>query len=397
MLFSLAKRALTEIDPRLMWKFAINCGLKGMRSVNMFESRLKRGEVFPPFLFLSIINSCQLRCQGCWVDVDMPRRMISLDTINRLIRSAKRYGNSFYGILGGEPLLHPQFLQILESNRDCYFQVFTNGHLITDSLAADLRRIGNATPLVSIEGGELVSDQRRGRAHVLSRTLAGLANCRRHRLITGVATSVCQSNIDELVSEKWLTRLIDLGVHYVWYYTYRVIGPRPAPELALTPQQALAMRRFIVEMRMKLPIGIVDAYWNDRGQAMCPMATGISHHIGPGGDIEPCPIIQFAVENIGDGSSVYEAMIRSAFLADFRRTAARATRGCIVLERPELVKELVLRHAARDSTQRQSGLVELDRLQSRSSQHMPGNEVPEKSWLYRFAKKHWFFGFGAYA
>ena len=32
---------------------------------------------------------------------------------------------------------------------------------------------------------------------------------------------------------------------------------------------------------------------------------------------------------------------------------------------------------------------------SRPSQHDPGNEVPEKHWAYRFAKKHFFFGFGA--
>ena len=30
------------------------------------------------------------------------------------------------------------------------------------------------------------------------------------------------------------------------------------------------------------------------------MATGISHHINPWGDIEPCPIIQFATETIHD-------------------------------------------------------------------------------------------------
>ena len=33
---------------------------------------------------------------------------------------------------------------------------------------------------------------------------------------------------------------------------------------------------------------------------------------------------------------------------------------------------------------------------ARPSQHDPGNEIPEKHWMYRFAKKHWFFGFGAY-
>jgi hypothetical protein len=89
-------------------------------------------------------------------------------------------------------------------------------------------------------------------------------------------------------------------------------------------------------------------------------------------------------------------MTRSTFLHDFRETAAKATRGCIVLERPDLVQELVERHGARDTTQRHVALVELRELTSRSSQHNPGNEIPEEHWAYRFAKKHWFFGFGAY-
>jgi hypothetical protein len=33
----------------------------------------------------------------------------------------------------------------------------------------------------------------------------------------------------------------------------------------------------------------------------------------------------------------------------------------------------------------------------RHSQHHPGHEIPEANWAYRFAKKHWFFGFGAYS
>ena len=57
----------------------------------------------------------------------------------------------------------------------------------------------------------IVSDERRGRFNVLNKTLTGLANCRRNKLIVGVATSVCQSNI-ELVSVSWLRRLIDLSV-----------------------------------------------------------------------------------------------------------------------------------------------------------------------------------------
>src|SRR5439155_1036852 len=112
--------------------------------------------------------------------------------------------------------------------------------------------------------------------------------------------------------------------------------------------------------------------------------------------IEPCPIIQFARDTVHDRPSVYDTMNESAFLRDFRETAAKTTHGCIVLERPDLVRDLVLKHGARDTTQRQTALEELEKLQPRSSQHIPGHEVPEDNWAYRFAKKHWFFGFGAY-
>ena len=398
MLLPLARRVLTETDPKVVRKFVYNFGVKGLWSVEKFKRRLKRGEYFPPFLFVSVISGCQLRCQGCWVDVAAPSKRLSLEDLSRIVRDAQRHGNSYFGILGGEPFLHPQLLDILAEHRDCYFQIFTNGQLITDEIARELRRLGNATPLVSIEGTHVVSDRRRGRLNVLNHTLAGLDRCIEQRLLVGVATSVCQSNIDELVREEWLRALIARGVHYAWYHTYRPVGDQPTPELALTPEQVLHVRRFVVAMRAKLPIALVDAYWDDKGQALCPMATGISHHINPWGDIEPCPIIQFATETIHDARPLSDVMKSSAFIRDFRETAAGVTRGCIVLERPDLVRELVLRHGARDTTHRApgAGLAEIEAMQARQSQHLPGSEVPEEHWMYRFAKRHWFFGFGAY-
>jgi MoaA/NifB/PqqE/SkfB family radical SAM enzyme len=397
MIFTLARRMLSEVEPRLLWKFAFNFGLKGMVSVERFKRRLKKGIHFPPFLYISVINSCNLKCQGCWVDVQSPRKMIDKATLNRVIREAKRRGNSYFGILGGEPFLHPDLLDVFDAHPDCYFQVFTNGQLITDAVARRLRDAGNVTPLISVEGTSTVSDERRGKLNVLNRTMAGLEACKRAGLITGVATSVCRTNIDDLLSEAWLRRLIDLGIHYAWFHTYRPVGPQPNEGLALSPEQILQVRRFVVTMRSKLPIAIVDPYWDHNGQALCPMATGVSHHIGPSGDIEPCPIIQFAKESIHDDRGIYNLLTQSAFLKDFREASAQATRGCVVLERPDLVKAIVLKHAAYDTTSRQTALEELDKMTPRTSQHNPGNEIPEENWAYRLAKRNWFFGFGAYS
>lgn len=390
-------RMVRSTDPRLLWKFAYNFGFKGMLSVNRFKKRLKKGEVFPPFLYISIINSCNLRCTGCWVDVAAPQSKISFEEMDRLITSAKKHGNRFFGILGGEPFMHPDLIRILAAHPDCYFQIFTNGWFIDDAMAKELRRVGNATPLISVEGNEIVSDERRGRPDVLNKTLAGIEACVRNKIITGVATSACRTNFDDLVQESWLDELIRMGVHYVWFHTYRAVGPDAAPELALTREQALKVRRFGVEMRRKKAIGFIDAYWDHEGRALCPAATGISHHISPWGDIEPCPIVQFANEKIGDnGGDIYKTMVESPLLADFRKTAADATRGCIVLERPDLLKNVVERNSANDTTARGKAMEELEAMGPLNSQHDPGNEIPEEHWLYRFAKKNWYFGFGAY-
>ena len=395
MLPALAIRTLRSADKRCIAKFLWNFGVRGMLSVEKFKRRIKRGEFFPPFLYLSIINSCNLRCQGCWVDVE-EKDAIDLDALNRTITDAKRHGNAFFGILGGEPFMNPQLLDLLAAHPDCYFQIFTNGQFITEKIAMRLRELGNSTPLISIEGREVTSDERRGKKDVFNKTMRGLEHCLRARLLTGVATSVCQTNIDELLTEQWLQELINRGVHYVWYHTYRPVGPKMNAGLALRPDQLVRTRKFVVEMRAKMPIAIIDAYYDDQGQALCPMSTGVSHHISPRGDIEPCPIIQFAVENIRDSRGIFETMRDSAFLRDFRELSAKATRGCVVLERPDLVKELVVKHGARDTTARGLAMSELEAMQPRFSQWLPGKEVPEKHWMYRLAKKYWFNDFAAY-
>src|SRR6266571_1533280 len=165
MLPSLATRILRTTDKRCLWKFAWNFGVKGTLSVEKFKRRIKKGQYFPPFLYVSIINSCNLRCQGCWVDVAAKQEIIEPPAFHKLIREARQMGNTYFGIVGGEPFMHPHLLDMLAEHPDCYFQIFTNGHFITPERAKRLWQLGNVTPLVSVEGTEIVSDERRGRAN----------------------------------------------------------------------------------------------------------------------------------------------------------------------------------------------------------------------------------------
>lgn len=392
----LALRFLREPSPRLLWRFLHTFAWQGRQAVNRFYAEQQQGTVFPPFVFISLTDQCNLHCEGCWVEGEKTApRELSSEQLHALIQSCRARGNRFFGLLGGEPLLYPNLAKIATDFPDCYFQIFTNGTLITEKIAAELAAAGNITVVISIEGTETESDRRRGGEHVYARALEALAHCTRHGLITGVATSVCRKNLDEVLTETFIFEMIRRGALYLWYYIYRPVGPRPHPELALNADDILRTRKFLVEQRSHAPILLIDAYWDHLGRALCPAAVGVSHHIGPGGDMEPCPPIQFSRDHISDGDPA-EILTKSAFLRHFREMSSSATRGCVLLEQPDRLLEWVKKENARDSSGRNTAIQELNQMKPRPGHHLAGQEIPEKHWLYRYAKKHWFFGFGAY-
>ena len=138
-----------RLAKRLLWKPTSACSgsWPGISASRAFArcSGTKRGSSGASssrrFSTSRVINSCNLRCQGCWVDVAAKQARIEPAAMHRLIGEAKAMGNSFFGILGGEPFMHPEILEILGGHRDCYFQVFTNGHFITDEVAQEAARV----------------------------------------------------------------------------------------------------------------------------------------------------------------------------------------------------------------------------------------------------------------
>ncbi len=309
---------LLKSDRKCLWKFIYNFGWKGITGFNKFQKRKKKGDLFPAFQFISITNDCNLACQGCWVTKGDKTDSLDLIQVNKIIEDSKRYGSYFFGILGGEPLMYKDLFQIFKSHPDCYFMLFTNGILLNDKFAEELRKCANVTPLISLEGNEIIADVRRGGNHIYQRTVKAIDTAASHRLITGVAMSVCKSNFELALSEDFIQLLHDKGVVYLWYYIYRPSGANPHYELALSADEIYRLRRFMVEGRSKFPIILIDSYWDADGEPFCPAAEGLSHHINPSGDIEPCPVVQFSGDHVNGDTDLKRLYNKSLFLKDFR-------------------------------------------------------------------------------
>ncbi len=395
MLAKLAYRAATELSPRVAMKAAHLYCFKGMKAVHAYKSRLKKGELYPPFTFIALTNTCNLRCHGCWVEKEGTAHFLSPEDIDNIIVQGKEHNAYYYTLLGGEPYLHKGIWDIFEKHSDCYFQTITNGMLFTEENVKRLKDAGNVTPLISIDGWKDQNDLRRGEG-VFEAADEGLDRLKKAGLLFGVACTATGMNMDEVMSDAYIEHFIKKGAMYIWYYVYRPMGEIAHPEYCVKKEQLIWMRKRLLELRRKHPIFVIDTYWTATGEAFCPAAMGLGYHIGPRGSIEICPALSFAKERVQDnGGDLYKTFNESKFLRGFTSFVKERTKGCVILEKPQELHNYIKDSGAVDFSGRGTAFQELNSITPRNSHHLPGEEIPEDYWVYKFLKSQVFFGMAA--
>ena len=395
MLMKLAYRGLTELSPRLAWKAAYLYAYKGARAISAYKKRMKKGELFPPFMFVALTNTCNLRCQGCWVEKEGTAHYLPESDLDALITSGKKQKAHYYTLLGGEPFMYKGIWDIFRRHSDCYFQVITNGMLFTPENVKRLVEVGNVTPLISVDGMKDNNDMRRGKG-VFEAADEGLKRLKAAKVLFGIATTATGKNMDEVMNDLYIEHFIERGAMYLWYYIFRPVGETPHPEYCMQKEQIVEMRRRLLDLRHRHPILLIDTYWTASGEAFCPAAMGLGFHVGPQGSIEPCPPLSFAREKLSDNAGdVFKTINDSAYLRGFQDFVKKRTKGCVILEHPQELVQYIKSHNATDYSGRGDALAEINAIIPRSSHHLPGEEIPEDMWLYRMMKNQVFFGMGA--
>ncbi len=109
----------------------------------------------PPFIMiLSPTYKCNLRCKGCYTLGYGRQAELPLEVVDRLLTECEALGIYFVTILGGEPMVYPHLFTILQRHPDIFFQVYTNGTLMTREKARRFAELGNTAVVISIEGGK---------------------------------------------------------------------------------------------------------------------------------------------------------------------------------------------------------------------------------------------------
>ena len=302
----------------------------------------------PPFIMiLSPSLRCNLRCKGCYtLGYDM-RPELPLEVADRLLSECEELGIYFITILGGEPLVYPHLFPLLERHPSIFFQVYTNGTLMTREKANRFADLANVAVVISIEGGERETDEWRGKG-VYRRIMKAFEYLNDARVIIGTSATATRRNVQVVSSFRFIDHMISLGSMAQMYFLYIPVNGRADFSLMVTPKQRDHLRRQVMAMRDTRPIFVLD-FWNDGPYVDgCIAGARRYFHVNASGDVEPCVYTHIAVDNI------YEKPLAEALNSSlFREIRCRQPhnpnhlRPCMIIDNPHVMRELIKKTNAR--------------------------------------------------
>lgn len=258
----------------------------------------RAGTHVPPLIMNTVTGECNLNCAGCYARAQgRPlEHELGTENLRSLVSQADALGVSVYLVTGGEPFTRADLLDITAEHPGMLFPVFTNGLLIDDAALDRLASQPQVVPLISLEGAPEATDARRGPG-VHAAVLGLMRKLQRRRLLFGTSITVTRDNFDLVTSEAYARELIAVGCRVFIYVNY--IPVQPGTEaLAPTREQCASEPAVMRGLRARLPGLFVCFPGDEMVYGGCLAAGRGLCHIGPSGNLEPCPFSPYSDVNL---------------------------------------------------------------------------------------------------
>lgn len=289
--------------------------------------------LIPVVVAVSPTMRCIYNCVGCYSRGRRSEDELTSTELDALFTEAEQLGVLVIVVTGGEPLLRDDMVDLMARHQRLLFIPITNGSLVTEEVALRLGQSGNVIPLVSIEGFETDTDERRqpGAHETAVRAFERLRDA---GVCFGFAAMNTAANTSHLGADEFVDQMVGFGCAVGFYSEYIPCGPDPKADWALDDESRAAFRERVLDLRCRKPILLSqfphDEYGKDN---QCLGAGRASLHINAQGDVEPCPFMPMARENIRQGGLL--AACKSGFMRAIREEPHLLKRrhyGCSLFE-----------------------------------------------------------------
>lgn len=325
-----------------MIKFALAC----KKAENKRKKADLKGEHIPPFLIASISSACNLHCKGCYARQnnicadDKSAYELSDSEWVSIFKQAVKLGISFILLAGGEPLLRRKLIASAGKIKDILFPVFTNGTLIDGEFIHMFSKNRNLVPIISIEGGEGATDERRGDG-VYETLLLSMDKLKKNEIIFGASITVTSKNIEQIASDMFMDEIYSKGSRIIFYIEYVPTDIRTI-NLAIDDAQRKFLEDRLVCLREKFGDILFVSFPGDEKLSGGCLAAGRGFiHINSTGAAEPCPFSPYSDTNLRN--ITLKKALSSPLFKKIRNTdvlTQEHTGGCVLFENEDTVRLL---------------------------------------------------------
>lgn len=301
-----------------------------------------------PFtMLISPTMQCNLRCKGCYAADLLNQPKIPIEEVDRIIGEARDLGIYWVIVLGGEPFFYKEMLDLYEKYDDMMFSPFTNGTMIDENLADRIRDLGNVFPMLSVEGEEEETDARRGKG-TYKKVMHAMDLLNERGVLFGVSTAVTRLNIDSVLSDRFVDKLVEKGAKLNWYFLFMPCGTKnPDYDLMLTPEQRVYLGKRTHEIRKTKPYFTMD-FFNDAPFVGGCIAGKFFFHVNVHEECEPCIFAHFATQNLKDKHLI--DVFRDPFFRELRHRQPynkNMLKPCMMIDNPHVVREVCAKVGAK--------------------------------------------------
>ncbi len=316
------------------------------RAARVRAANAREGLTVPPIIIFSITNHCNLRCKGCYAQAirgDVPGELTP-EELRRVVAQADELGVSFFVIAGGEPLTRPEILDIAGAYPHIIFLLVTNGLLMDEAMVERLKGQPNTVPVLSLEGTQAETDQRRGRG-VHERLQAKMGELRSAGIFFSLSLTITRSNFAVVTDIGFLQSAVEAGCKLFLLLEYTPVRAG-TEDWVITDAQREEMKALVEGFRRRFPAVFIAVPWDEEPQGGC-LASGRGFvHVNATGDLEPCPFAPYSDVNVK--SVPLRQALGSRFLAAMREDHERFREtegGCSLWKNREQVRALLARGA----------------------------------------------------
>ncbi len=310
-----------------------------LHATQLRNANAKKGIQVPPLLIVSTTGQCNLDCSECYAGGNHADKVgMNRKQVEKLLNEVEEAGCSGVLVTGGEPLLHPVWLEVLGVHDELLSLVFTNGTLFDEARVAWFGKHRHIIPLLSIEGSREATDERRG-AGVWDKIGQAMAALYQNKIPFGVSIITGGHNIESVTSQHFIHTMMKLGCRVFAYSEYVPMdGANSMDVLSEAQKQWLdAYCRLQPAQQGAL---FVTFPGNEELFAGCAAAGRGFVHISASGAMEPCPFAPYSDTNVCD-SSFLEAL-QSPLLAVVRDNSSllhKGEGGCPLRVKKDLVQQ----------------------------------------------------------